>query len=418
MRTARLAVALLAILAVTGCQAPMEEPQLDGSIAIEGETISVSPEPVYAGVRTVAEADVPAPERISVLPNASAFRSLPGFSGGNLPRFYEVLGFVNETVPNGSALERMENGATYNTGLIYILPAADADPASTEWVLAHEFGHYVNLQLGRVSDLGAKLGTSTDESYVAGALREGATVFTTDTYLQRYGNRTEPTAPMYERLLSTLPAGEYTRFSLSKYVHGYRYVSNRVNDPSELDTVFSQPPTTSEQLLHGYLPDEEPPAALNVTVNESDSWRVSRTDRLGEAFLRYALENGVATDRAVEAAAGWGVDRLYYLQPDGEGHTSYAWTFRWDDAANASEFEQTLEAYLDERGDRRGDVWTMMAQSSAAIRSPSDRTTVVLLGNRTLVSETTVTAAAEGHVRLDLPDGSNAENQSSERSDQ
>jgi hypothetical protein len=404
MTDIRLLVALLAILALAGCQAPMADPQMDGTIAVEGENISVSPEPIYAGVQAVTDANVAPPERISVLPNASAFRSLPGFGAGRLPRFYELVGFRNATVPNGSTLDRMENGATYTTGLIYILPAPDGDPASTEWVLAHEFGHYVNLQLGRVSDLGAKLEASTDEAYVAGAIREGATVLTTDTYLQRYGNRTEPTAPTYERLIGTLPAGEYTRFSLSKYVHGYRYVSSRVEDPSELDRVFTQPPTTSEQLLHRYSPGEEPPAALNVTVEETESWRVGGTDRLGEAFVRYALENGVSRERAADAAAGWGVDRLYYLRPAGGGNTSYAWTFRWDDRANASEFERTFRAYLDERGEEYAGGWTLQ-ETVADLRSPTDRTTVVLFGNRTFVSETEATATGQGQVRLVLPEG-------------
>ncbi|WP_158853763.1 hypothetical protein [Halorhabdus sp. CUG00001] len=413
MTRIRLVVALLAVLAVAGCQAPMAEPQLDGSIAVEGENISVSPESVYAGVRTVADADVSPPERIDVLPNASAFRSLPGFGAGSLPPFYELVGFHNSTVPDGSTLDRMENGATYNTGLIYILPAPDGDPASTEWVLAHEFGHYVNLQLGRVTDLGGKLGSSTDEAYVAGAIREGATVFTTDTYLQRYGNRTEPTAPMYERLIGTLPAGEYARFGLSKYVHGYRYVSSRVEDPSGLDNVFEQPPTTSEQLLHGYAPGEEPPAELNVTVEATETWGVSGTDRLGEAFVRYALENGVDSQRAADAAAGWGVDRLYYLRPASGGNTSYAWTFRWDDAANASAFERTVEVYFEERADRHETGWKL-ANTFASVREPTDRTTVLLFGNRSLVSETESTATGQGQVHIGLPEKPSVDGEASQ----
>ncbi|MFB6202072.1 MAG: hypothetical protein ABEI98_08680 [Halorhabdus sp.] len=370
-------------------------------ISVEGGTLSVDVDRIFADVRAVMDADVTPPERITVIENESEFDGLLG-TGGSVPRWYDLLGLKPGDGLNGTPYERMENGATFNAGFIYVLPSPDGNRSSTEWVIAHEFGHYINLRLDRVSTLRSHLGRQTDHRYVLRAIREGATVLTTDTYLTRYGNRSRLTAPLYDRLLAAVAPGEIARYGLSQYVFGYDYVANRVDDPVALDRIFKNPPTTSEQVIHGYLPGAEPPARLTVTVAESERWRLGGTDRLGEAFVRYALENGVPPERAAAAAAGWGNDRLHYLRPAGGGNSSYAWVFRWDDTTNATEFERTLHAYLDERGNRREGRWTV-ANVTAGIRSPTKQTTVLLMGTQRVVAKTAITAPREGAIRIDLP---------------
>ena len=401
-RNARL-LAVLAVLLVAGCQAPASQPTVESSIAVDGENLSVSPDRVFADVRAVMDANVTAPDRVTVLSNASAFADRLGTDSGRTPRFYDLLGLEPGAGLNGTAFERMENGATANAGFIYILPRPDGDPASTEWVLAHEFGHYINLRLDRVATLRSALGRTTDERFARRAVREGAAVFTTDTYLARHGDQSEPTAPIYERLHDAVQPGEIARYGFSQYRFGYHYVSDRIDDPAELDSVFEKPPKTSEAVIHGYRPGTEPAKNLTVTVEASDAWREGGHDRLGEAFLRYALENGVDPDRAADAAAGWGTDRLQYLRPADGRDSSYAWVLRWDGRANATEFERTLRAYLDDRGQRQRTGWTV-GTVSAAIRTPTDRTTVFLLGDSTLVTDTVVTARSSAHIRLRLPD--------------
>jgi len=381
---------------------PTNETEGNDSIAIEGGTLSLSLDHVFAGVRDVMAADVTPPRQVTVFENETEMTATLGGGTARVPRFYSLLGLEPGEGLNGTEFERMENGLTFNTGFIYIVKRPDGDPASTEWVLAHEFGHYVNLRLDRVTTLQSKLGQTTDERFVVRAVREGAAVLTTDTYLARHGNRTDPTAPMYDRLLDAVPPGEIDRYGFSQYVFGHQYVADRIDDPASLDAVFETPPRTSEAVIHGYAPGAKPPAVLNVTVEASKSWRPGGSDRLGEAFVRYALENGVSPERAAEAAAGWGTDRLYYLRPTTGGNSSYAWTFRWDDAANATEFERTLRDYLDKRGERRADRWTV-GSVSAGLRSPTDRTTVLLLGNESVVDGTVVTALASREIRLELP---------------
>lgn len=407
---------LVVVVVLAGCQAPAAEPTLEDSIDVEGENLSVSPDRVFAGVRATMDADVTPPQRVTVLANASAFADVIGDTGGSPPRLYELLGLVDRDGLNGTAFERMENGATFDAGFIYVVASPDGDPGSTEWVLAHEFGHYVNLRLDRVSTLRSTLGRTTDEGYVIRAVREGATVYATDAYLARYGDRSEPTAPIYERLLDAVQPGELGRYSFSQYVYGHRYVSGRIDDPAALDAVFENPPTTSEQLLHGYAPEEEPPANLTVSISESDAWRSGGSDRMGEAFVRYVLENGVPPERAADAAAGWGTDRLQNLRPTDGGNSSYAWVLRWDDERNATTFERTLRAYLDERGDVRDEGWTL-GSVTADVRSPTDRTTVLLLGDRAVVDGTAVSAPEPGSIELTLPTDSDESPSASDRSE-
>lgn len=375
------------------------------AIAIDGGELSLSADRIFAGVRDVMAADVTPPQQVTVFENESELTATLGGGTARVPRFYDLLGLEPGEGLNGTEFERMENGLTFNAGFIYIVKSPDGDPASTEWVLAHEFGHYVNLRLDRVSTLQSNRGQTTDERYVVGAVREGATALTTDAYLARHGNRTEPTAPTYNRILDAVPPGEVDRYAASQYVFGHKYVADQVEDPPDLDAVFEDQPQTSEQVIHGYEPSAEPPAALNVTVEASETWRSSGSDRLGEAFVRYTLENGVSPERAAEAAASWGTDRLSYLRPTSGGNSSYAWTVRWDDATNATEFERALRDYLDERGERRDGGWSL-ANVSATLRNPTERTTVVLLGNESVVDETVVTAPTPGEIRLALP-GSN-----------
>ncbi|WP_242401907.1 hypothetical protein [Halorhabdus tiamatea] len=381
---------------------PPDETDGNNSIAVAGGNLSLSADRIFADVRDVMAGDVTAPEQVTVLENESELADVLGGGTAGVPRFYELLGLEPGEGLNGTAFERMENGLTFNSGFIYILKRPDGDPGSTEWVLAHEFGHYVNLRVDRVTALRSKLGRTTDDSYIVRAVREGATILTTDAYLARHGNRTAPTAPLYDRLLAAVSPGEIDRYGFSQYAFGHRYVADRVDDPADLDGVFENPPRTSEQVIHGYAPDAEPPAELNVTVNASGAWRSGGSDRLGEAFVRYALENGVSPERAAEAAAGWGSDRLYYLRPTAGGNSSYAWTFRWDDAANASEFERTLRDYLDERGERGDDSWSL-GDVTAVLHSPTDRTTVLVVGNESVVDGTVVTAPSSEAIRLELP---------------
>lgn len=128
-------------------------------------------------------------------------------------------------------------------------------------------------------------------------------------------------------------------------------------------------------------------------TSEVGIWLVNETlYQRSEAFVRTFLEVGLEPERAARAAAGWGNDTLRIARSGADG-VAYVWVLRWDDAANASEFEAALRASLDGRADRVGDGWRLEAiDGIATVRSPTDRTTVLLYGHRSFVG----TAAVSG----------------------
>ena len=64
-----------------------------------------------------------------------------------------------------------------------------------------------------------------------------------------------------------------------------------------------------------------------------------------------------------------------------DGDAGHAWALRWDDAANASEFVATFQAYRD--GDATG------ADTAIRLTRVSDETVVVLVGDPRFVDAAT-----------------------------
>ena len=213
--------------------------------------------------------------------------------------------------------------------------------------------------------------------------------FATDAYVDRYGGPdAEPNAALYDRLNDTLRPGSVAWHANLAYVDGRDYVGERVGTASGLSVVYDSPPRTSEQVIHGLSPVEEPAAPLDVTTS-GDEWRVAATDRLGEAFLRTALAGTLDAGRAARAAAGWGNDTLYTFRRPDAANGSYAWVQRWDTAADAREYLDAQRDALDERGTAAGDGWRV-AGVSVEVRRVGPRTTALVAGDAAFVDGTTV----------------------------
>ena len=395
------AVALAAALLVAGCQAPVADsggaPGTDGSpatdrqpatITVQNGTLAVDPGLVFARVQTVAGTNVTPPERVRAFDNESAYGNA-SLGGSGLPPFQEAVGLKAGPVENVSNLALPFAGQTSALGTVVVYAGPNGTVDDVRLVVAHEFVHYVQFKQGRSAELRQRVDTSTtDGSYVVRSLLEGPAAYTTDAYLERYTDNGTRNAPVYRAIANALPPGHVARYGNSQYVEGTEYVASRVDDPADLPRVYDAPPTTSEQVIHNHTADEEPPVALDATVEPAEGWREVGTDRLGEAFVRTTLAVGVAQARADRAAAGWGNDRLYVYRAPGQRPASYAWAFAWDDAGEAAEFERALRAYLDARGERREGRWVVDDALTARVFTPSERSTVLLLGNESFVAGT------------------------------
>ena len=408
-RRALAVVAVATVLAVAGCQAPMAgsanggpEPgdRPDGAarqpanVTVLNGTLAADPGLVFARVQTVAGTDVPPPDQVRAFDSESDY-SNASLGGGGLPPFQEAVGLRTGPVSNVSDLQLGFAGRTSALGTVAVYTGPNATTDDARLVVAHELVHYIQFQQGRSTQLSQQVDPgTTDGSYVVRSLVEGPAVYTTDTYLRRYTDNGTRNAPTYRAIEAALPAGHVGRYGNSQYIEGFEYVASRVEDPANLSRVYRSPPTTSEQVIHNHTPDEEPPVALETAVTPAEGWQEAGTDRLGEAFVRTTLAVGVPQARADRAAAGWGNDRLSVYRAPGQESAGYVWSFAWDDAGEAAEFERALRDYLDARGERRDGGWELDGGLTARVLDPSERSTVLLLGTEPFVAGTDASVTA------------------------
>jgi hypothetical protein len=376
------------------------------TITVANGSLSIDPDVVFDRVQQLRDSDVDRPRVVEVYNSPEAFENESSGVGVAPNReFYELAGMTTRPVNTTTAVTRQKNGYVTGLGAIVLYVGENASRVDELLLTAHEFTHYLQLQTGRQEQLAGSLdgATLTDERYVLRAVIEGGAVVTTNAYLERHANTTATNSEMYTGLQSALPEGHVARYENGKYVNGDDYMDDRSDAPADLAAVYENPPRTSEQLLHGLSPGTEPPTPLAVDVETGDEWVTSGHDRMGEAFVRTALEATVGTREAVTAATGWGNDSVRFLRPTDGGETAYAWVLRWDDAANQSEFQSAYETALDRRGTETDGVWTLEDDRTAAtLLAPTEQSSVVVFGPRVLVENVSV-AGTSGSVTVSTP---------------
>ena len=424
-RVRRFGICLLALALLTvGCQAPIADggtptpattpADTEGTAQLSAPNITVlngslelDPGRVFARVQAISGTDVSPPRAVRVFNTSQEFYNTTpdGTTQPSVPEFWRVAG-LDTTDINGSALEVQKNGYVTSFGDVTIFLSRNTSLADERLLLAHEFTHYVQTQNDRRGTLNENLGRDTTQaSYLTRAIIEGTAVYTTDSYVREYAPGEKLNSPWYSEIQASYPAGHAARFQNGRYIYGFEYVDGMVQSPSNLSTVYENPPRTTEQLLHGLSPGSEPPTPLSVNSSTGEDWLASGTDTMGEAFVRHALRGEVSQQDAANAAAGWGNDSMHIFRPLDGGAAGYVWVLGWDDAANATAFEQTLQQAFESRGNRTDGIWSLSDVSASARMTELDgETTAVLFGPESFVRATNVTAG-DGTVRIDVPDG-------------
>jgi hypothetical protein len=363
-------------------------------IAVRNGSLPVDPGVVFRRVQAILGTNVSAPRYVRVVDDpGDLVAGLP--SGDRVPPFWRVTGLEAEQALNRTERERLENGVTTGMGGIRLYPG-DGEAERVEWLLAHEFVHYVQVREQWGGTLRSTLPRTTDAStFVFRGVVEGVAVAATDEYIAAHLPGTAPNAALYREIHADLPPGSPDRYVNLAYIAGHRYVAERFETAAAATSVYADPPATSERLLHRAA---GAPVALAVSVDAAEEWRHVGADRMGEAFLRVALENGLDPARAARGAGGWANDSLEVFRPRGGGDPGYAWVLRFDDAPNATVAADALQDSLTARGERAGERWRV-ANASVALRRPSDRTVVVVAGPGSFLDAATVDGEA-GTVRV------------------
>ena len=116
-----------------------------------------------------------------------------------------------------------------------------------------------------------------------------------------------------------------------------------------VDAAYSDPPVSTEQILHPekYLEGEKPrnTPAPDVSSKMGKGWTQVSSDTLGEFILKTYLEHHLTEAEAAQAAAGWGGDG-YSLLSGPEGQRVLLSVIRWDSTEDSKEFFDAYQVFV------------------------------------------------------------------------
>lgn len=391
MRRAVLAIGLVVVLA--GCSSAIAPPggtateetsngttAEERSIAVEGGSIPVDHTTLFDDVTRMLAVDAAPPDTIYVEPDSEM-----GIQKEPMNPFFRLVG-----IERSNDADRTATALGYVSGpqSVYVNEKVLMDEEQVTLTLVHEYVHVVQGRTDAIERLNSAIDDpkSTDGMIVRHAVLEGPAVSAeTRIWTQRGYDGSTPAAGMSRSYETTSGAKQWI---YARYYFGYEYLQTRNVSMTAIDDLYDSPPRTSEELIHGMAAGSEPLPPLSVAV-ESAEWDVRSRDRTGELFVRVALDTEVSANDATEAAAGWGTDTRVELSSDEE--RAYVWALRWDDATNATEFEETFQEYLDERATKNDGVW-IDDDAAFSYTRVDDETAVVFLGSESFVR----TASVEG----------------------
>ena len=154
-------------------------------------------------------------------------------------------------------------------------------------------------------------------------------------------------APAFIRQTLVFPYTYGRNFAIDLYL--------RNNNLSAVAAAYSDPPKSTEQIIHPELYGSEDLAAIPVAVELPDvaaalgaldgEWRELERDVMGELFLFAMLRGGPSAASPDTASAGWGGD-AYALLLGPSDHHALASLSVWDTPEDAVEFGNAVRAYL------------------------------------------------------------------------
>ncbi len=273
------------------------------------------------------------------------------------------------------------------SGSLFLL---DDMPRSTAPILmAHELTHALDDQHFKIDTLIDGAGGGNDRETAVGAVIEGSGTLVMTSFLideMRSGrlpasaliDLQESEAGQAEKLKA---APQFVQRSLvGAYLLGQLFLLQ--GDPTaltagirpqDLDRAFTNPPSSTEQILHPekYWDRTQRDEPREVDLPDFSSslgvgWSLQTSGVLGELILAIVAGAGPvdplspATDHYTnEAATGWGGDR-WYLYTDGD-HSATLLVTLWDSVRDAEEFEASLPSLPGRRAERRDDAVVLIA---------------------------------------------------------
>jgi len=346
-------------------------------VEVSGGNLSVDEDAIYADIQSLLGTDVE-PPTVYVRDEMPGLERYNEYFAAN--PFYQTFGygdeFINTSVYHGSASPQR----------IIVMPK-NASERQAKTLLAHEFVHWMQFHSDAINTEGfGDFVDDTDSQQVSAGLVEGASVYVTDQYVDRYmntsWNQTQELRAQYEQG----PAGR--RLFRARYLFGAQYIHSQVDNPRNVSWLYDEStptPVTGEQLIHGYTPSEEPERNLTLSVNDTAGWEVTSRhhDTKGELVVRTMLRAELNRSTAAEAAAGWGSDKTVRMRhAENESRLGIAWALRWDDASEADEFAAAFDDWQSERPENDDTAYRLVRID--------DETVAIVAGDDGFVSNATL----------------------------
>lgn len=408
-------VAVVAILVLAGCTAPALEEGLDDSVGDGTGAVDSDPDPdsdpdIEASTLEVRGGTLPFEEnrtleRVETLlaveirpPVVYVEEPLERPRGPRDPTSFEAVMGIDRPDPDDADGELRVGGVASPMQAVYVLPEDDASAAELERVFVHELVHVAQFQQDAPQRLRAAVpdahrGT-TDAELASLSVMEGAAVYGSAAYTERYDEPVEPEDEVVARLYDDAAPG--TKLVWGPYHHGAAYVAERADEPADHWSLYDDPPVTMRGVLEG-SPATDALEPFEATLSPADAgWVQTDSDVLGEYVLRQVLATELETDRSAEAARGWTYDRLLRVEHDDAALDGYAWTVRFEGADEADAFETAVRVTLAERhtsADGAGTDATWTDEPYAfALESVDERTVAILAGSEAFVESASVDA--------------------------
>jgi hypothetical protein len=251
---------------------------------------------------------------------------------------------------------------------LYVVSKSGGLGATEKVTFSHEFTHALqdqNFNLGnlRLDEVG-----QGDRSFARLSLVEGDATLTMSQWEIQHLSQAElgeilSAAGSDESLKILLAMPPILRESLLfPYTLGLGFVQGMQADGgwAAVNAAFAQPPDSTEQIIHPdkYVAHEKPIAVelpKTLASGLGTGWKVSLEDSFGEFQMQVWLKQNttVPAASAIDAAAGWGGDRIAVLNGPND---AWAVVFRtaWDSDADAAAFESVATPIVEKLADPAG----------------------------------------------------------------
>ena len=266
-------------------------------------------------------------------------------------RAYRAFGLITDTTDLRSMMVDLyaeQVAGFYEPDSSALFVVRGSDPTMIRLVLAHELVHALQDQYTHLNAI-LRLHRKNDRQMAGQAVMEGQATVASFAALAPGGQ-----APDFERVWAAVRSGlreqqasqpvfaaapHFVQESLLfPYLAGGEFVqqfdATRVTGNEE--PWNERLPISTEQILHvSKYSAHERPVPVRITAPARDT--LVYDDDFGEFETRTTLESwGVASDRAIAAAAGWNGD--HYLLLGTRAGTVVVWASAWDTPQDAEEF--------------------------------------------------------------------------------